>query len=415
MRLRNIAIVTALLALTAAAGMAADNSGRIYGRVTLYDGDVLEGLIRWDKNEANWVDILNGTKEVPRQYLRDERYRDRREYAGKKEIEFFGIKIGETSGSSWSGNSACGIRFGHIRELEVIDDDRALLTLKSGQELELEESSTDLGSAIRGIVIEDADEGEIELIWEDIERIEFMAARSDEASRFGERLYGTLTTRRGEEFTGFVCWDIDELFEEDILDGDERNRSRKIPFEKIDAIERYSSSAARVFLKNGEDMVLRGSNDVDDDNRGIVISDPSFGDVMVEWSEFERLEFSRPERQVTYDDFDGGRPLYGTVYTEDDDSYTGEIRWDNDEAYTWEIIDGTFRNVEFDIEFSHIKEIRRRGYSGAIVTLRDGREFQLRDSNDIDDSNKGIYITTEGGEDIVVYWDEFDRAEFPSR
>ena len=41
------------------------------------------------------------------------------------------------------------------------------------------------------------------------------------------------TAFTGDEFTGWVCWDVDEMFEEDILDGKEKRRSRKIEFGKI--------------------------------------------------------------------------------------------------------------------------------------------------------------------------------------
>ncbi|MCH8142169.1 MAG: thiolase family protein [Proteobacteria bacterium] len=73
---------------------------------------------------------------------------------------------------------------------------------------------------------------------EDIDLIEFSQAPSDIESVFGERLYGTLTTRHGEEYTGFVCWDMDELFMTDVLDGEERGRTRKIRFGRISSIER---------------------------------------------------------------------------------------------------------------------------------------------------------------------------------
>ena len=46
--------------------VSADNSNRIYGKMTTVDGDVFEGLIRWDKNEGSWVDVLDATKERSR-------------------------------------------------------------------------------------------------------------------------------------------------------------------------------------------------------------------------------------------------------------------------------------------------------------------------------------------------------------
>ena len=46
------------------------------------------------------------------------------------------------------------------------------------------------------------------------------------------------------------------------------------------------------------------------------------------------------------------------------------------------------------------------------VTLKDGRTFKLRDSNDIDGDNKGIFIYTDDREEIVIDWDDFDTIEF---
>jgi hypothetical protein len=308
--------------------------------------------------------------------------------------------------------SQSGVRFGHLRSLEIIDDDRALLTMKSGHEVEFFNGSTDIGTGIREIVIEDIHEGEIEFGWDDIELIEFSEADYSEPSNYGERLYGTLTTRRGEEFTGFVCWDVDELFEEDILDGNEKRRKRKIEFGKIASIARYSSSGSEVTLKNGDEMLLRGTNDVDDDNRGIIICDPAFGQIEVEWDEFDQLEFKAVPSGVPYDAFDGGHKIKGKVYTEDGDEYSGEICWDDDEEYTWEILNGNNRDCEYEIEFGLIKEIEKNSHRSCEVTVSDGRVFRLRDSNDVDDDNKGIIITEDDGEEVYVDWEDFARATF---
>jgi hypothetical protein len=403
-------ILSSLIVVVAACLVMADNSGRIYGKLTTVDGDVFEGLIRWDKNEGSWVDILNGNRELPR----SSRRRYRKKYGErKKKITILGIPIRYSKSYSYSSGSAqSGIRFGHIEMLEVIDDDAVLLTLKSGETVEFENYSTDIGESIRELVIEDRDEGEIEFDWDDLDRIEFMQADTGPESNFGDRLYGTLTTRRGDEFTGWVCWDVDELFTRDILDGKEKRRKRKIDFGKIESIERRNSNSAVVTLKNGDEFRLRGTNDVDDSNRGIIISDEGFGQVVVEWDEFDRLDFKEPKHAVRYDDFDGGHRLEGTVYTEDGERYKGTIRWDDDEEYTWEILDGNHDDNEYDIEFTYIREIKRKGHRSSVVTIWDGRSFKLRGSNDVDDDNKGIYITLDNGDEVEVEWDEFDRVEF---
>lgn len=402
--------VTIALAATASA----DDQGRIYGVITTVDGETFEGIIRWDKNEGGWVDVIDGDKRLSRKNLKKSS-RTRNRDAGNR-VKIFGIEIGGSDSYFFDLSSAqSGIRFGHLKSLDVLDDDLVLLTTKSGLEFELEHGSTDIGDDIREIIIEDNEEGEIELVWDDIDRIEFKAPSKSYKSNFGERLYGTLTTRRGEEFSGFICWDVDELFTEDILDGNHKSRKRKIPFGKIASIERYSSNGATVTLKDGDDMLLRESNDIDDGNRGIIVSDMAFGQIVVKWDEFEKLVFSEPPRPARYQDFDGGRNLYGTVTTEDGESFTGKIRWDNDEEYTWEILDGDYHDIEFEIEFGLIKEIERKSYGSAVVTVSDGRTFRLRGSNDVDEDNKGIFIITDSGEEIEIEWDQFTHVKFEKK
>jgi len=408
--------VLMFLSITA---VAADNSGRIYGKITTVDNDVLEGLIRWDKNEGSWLDVLNGSKDLSRDDdLRKSRSKRKKYGSRGSSYKIFGITISDESDlrnsgwSSWSSSAQSGLRFGHILSMEVVDDDRVRLELKSGQEIELYGGSTDIGTGIREIVIEDRSEGELELTWDDIDRIDFASAETDEQSSFGDRLFGTLTTRRGDEFTGYICWDVDEIFSQDILDGEERNRDRKVRFGKIAAIERYSSKGATVELKSGDDIVLRGTNDVNSGNRGIIVSDKGFGQVRVDWDEFERLQFSDPAYVLSYDKFDGGRLLQGTVYTEDGDKYTGTICWDNDEEHSWELLDGEYRGMEFDIELGLIKKIEKKSFRASIITVWDGREFTLRGSNDVDEDNKGIFVTLDDGDEVIIDWDEFERVEF---
>ena len=266
-------VFIASIALGAAAQ--AGDTGRIYGKIHTVDGDTFEGLIRWDKNEGSWFDVLDGTKDRFEDDDKYDRSRRRKYSRGRTTTRIFGIKIETDSDWDFSGSAQSGVRFGHLEAMRILDDDRVELVLKSGEHFEMYNGSTDIGSGIREILIEDNREGEIEFTWDDIDEIEFEETPDNLESNFGERLYGTLTTRRGEEYTGFVCWDMDELFEKDILDGDENHRSRKIRFSQIASITRYSSSGAEVKLKDGDEMLLRNSNDIDDDNRGIVTSDRS--------------------------------------------------------------------------------------------------------------------------------------------
>lgn len=395
-------LCAACIVIAAAAVCYADSAGRIYGTITTVDGDTYTGLVRWDRNEGSWFDVLNGDKEIRRGERRRERER----------IRVFGITIGERLGTGDSGSAQSGLSFGHIKSLEPVGDQEVRLYLKGGEKTILSGGSSDIGEEIREIVIEDAKEGEIGLDWDDIERIDFAQAPQGIESTFGDRMYGTLVTRRGDEYTGWVSWDIDELFSKDILDGEERGRDRKVPLGELASIERRSSSGAELVFLDGDRMVLRETNDVDESNRGITVYDPGIGQATVSWDEFDRLDFKRPPAALRYDDFDGGRLLEGTVYTEDGESYTGRIRWDDDERWTWEILDGECRDAELDVAFAGIREIKRQGSRGAIVTTRDGRTFRLSGTNDVNDGNRGIFVESEKGRDVEIDWDELDRVEF---
>ena len=394
-------VATLLLCLPMTA-IGQDVADRIYGRVLTTDGESFEGLIRWDKNEAAWVDLLNGSKT-----MRDEdRRRDRRT------IEIFGFEIVNYDGDGSSSSRISGIRFGHLERLEPDGSSRAILTLRSGQRVEFRGGSTDLGNDVREILVEDPDAGEVTLRWRHIDAIEFMPARPMR-SRHGNRLFGTLTTRGGDEFTGYICWDVDEVLEDDILDGeDERDYDREIRFGAIERLERASSRSTRVYLRSGEEMVLRGTNDVNSENRGILVLDPTLGQVTVYWDDFDAVTFTAPAFPVTYRDFSANGLLSGTVYTADGERYEGFIRWDNDEAYAWELLNGEYDDLEMDIEFGFVREIERLSSRSARVHLRDGRTFDLRNSNDVNDENNGIYVTLRDGDDVRVDWDDFDRAEF---
>ena len=90
----------------------------------------------------------------------------------------------------------------------------------------------------------------------------------------------------------------------------------------------------------------------------------------------------------------------------------GYIRWDNDEEYGWELLDGKSGGTEFQIEFSRVTSIEKYNVSSVIVTIRDGRSFRLSGSNDVNSGNKGIFVETENGAEVLVRWTDFRKVEF---
>ena len=176
------------------------------------------------------------------------------------------------------------------------------------------------------------------------------------------------------------------------------------PFGAIEVIGRESGSAAWVRLNSGQSLVLRGTNDVNSGNGGITVSDVGLGQVKVEWSQFDRVEFHQPATEPGYGLFDGGPSLRGTVTTHSGETLSGEIAWDSDEAFGWEMLNGRANGVEYQVEFNNIARIVKSG-GGAIIELRDGRTFRLHDSNDVDSGNRGVLIRHGSGVSEVEWRD----------
>lgn len=406
-------IVTLCLSALFSAPLLAQHPERLYGRITTKEGETLEGFIRWGSNEAGWMDVFNGRKSIPEENRQELRELEKKSSEEEKGFTFLGIRFFDDPKGSDVSASSSGIRFGHIRSIEAASRSRAVLTLKSGRQVEFKGGSADFGRRLK-TTIEDAKRGSVEIGWREIERVDFLAPSDRAVSKLGSRLYGTLKTRHGLEFKGYVTWDLDEVLPVDTLDGEERGRDREIEFGRIRSIESKGRNASRVRLTSDETHVLSDSNDVDSDNRGIIIGDPGFGQVTVPWSEFSSLEFRTPppETKVSYQSFAPAKRLRGTVHTEGGKSHTGTIRWDNDEEYTWELIDGRDRDLSYEVEFSRVVKLEKKSRHGSLITLVDGRVIEISDSNDVDEDNKGIIVRTERGERVLIRWEEFDYVEF---
>lgn len=413
---------------------------RMWGRIHTVSGEFHEGFIRWDRNEGGWGDQLDGSKKSAPFLFQDwwerahpgDQRRDR-------VIELAGYRITwDDDEPEFPSTFESGIRFGHIRRLTV-EEDTARLELRSGLVVELEGGATDLGGDLRKVLVTDSRGNVVELAWEELEAVDFMAAPPN--ARTGDRrLHGTVQLKEGPAFTGYLSWDVDKILTSDALNGEDSDeRNREIPFGRIASI-RPTGNGAIITLSDGERIELSGTDDVSDDNDGIHVADPGLGSVALDWTEIEEVRFHPAETPLGLDAFDGGRRLRGTVLTADSTEVIGWIRWDGDEEYSWELLDGRDGNLGFDVEFGLIASIDRHhgettsvtigptGMSvshplteGARVTLLDGRVFELDGSNDVDDTNHGIFVLEyetgsspddEEAEWVMVRWGDFRSILF---
>jgi hypothetical protein len=383
-------------------------SGRIYGKVYTQDDEVYQGFIRWDDHETFWDDILDAAK-----YGFSESESEFRPV--EKRIEILGIKISWTQDEEVDGHRRFGILMGRLRSIQRRSRNTAVLELKDGSRMRVSSSGTDIGSSNRGIVVFDREVGRVTVDWSDFEKAVFSPEPAGEVETQADwRLYGTVTAWDGREFRGFIMWDNDESLSSDFLDGESRGEDVEIPFSNIRTIQRKSSQSAILELTSGKRLTVRGSNDVNEENRGIMVKVPHFGKVTMDWGDFERAEFERPppEELRGYEYFDPGEPLYGVVWDDEGERYQGRIRWDDDEAATYEFLDGELEGIPVRIEFGDIEFIQRRSSNSAMVTLKSGEIFKLQGTCDVNEENRGVFVEDDGDQVVKLDWDQFYEVKF---
>lgn len=384
------------------AASVAFGGGEIHGTVQTTDGRTLTGPIRWDDNEGFWDDCVDAY-----------RVETGEQREGGFKLSFFGWKIVDPADSVRSVSSV-SIPFGHLRAIEPVDAKRALLALKSGEELQAMGYGGDLGRHMDGIRIEDPEKGSVEVTWSRLKRVEFAPGPGE--GRDDQRLHGTVRTSAGE-LSGFIVWDADETLGSDILDGEDADtkQDREIPFGEIREIRRLPEGGSRVVLSDGKELTLHGTNDVDRGHRGISIVLPRVGTAEVEWDDVESVRFSEPPPSPRYEAFDGGRRLHGKVRTAAGHEYSGHIVWDMDETRTWESLDGDRDGVEYSIRFEGIRSITPAGPTACEVALVDDSSLVLSGSNDVNDSNRGVQIVWKDGNrtvEVTLSLDEIETVEF---
>ncbi len=399
-----VAFVGADVGATAAdAGISVE--GYIYGTVETRSGKTHTGVLRWDDEEAFWDDLFHSAKdELP--------YEEYAEEPGADEEATWWERMATTISGDLNLHQvsrSVAVRFGDLEQIRVTGGNDAVLTLRDGTEIEVSGYANDVGATI---VVFDAKPGQVEVPWKKIDTITFSATPPD-ADPGSFRLRGTVSTTEGE-FVGFIQWDNEESLSTDRLDGDTDDDDVSIAMGDIRSIERRDRRSSTVVLKDGTEMVLSGTNDVNDDIRGIHVEDARFGRVEIDWDEFERVIFDDPGTSgASYADYAVPSHLAGTVKMISGDWRTGRLVFDLDEQGSWEMLDGSSNNIDYTVPFSMVASIEPTRGSGSLVRLRSGIELELEDSHDVDRDNSGVVVIPAGsGEPGYVPWREIAKIEF---
>jgi len=409
---KSIAII---FCTVASFSLVAQDSGFIYGKVTTEDGDVYEGPLRWGKEEVYWTDMLNASKDENRNldYLSN---RERESLEDRYYSTRYGNGVMRLMNVSWDFNDndrdndfvhEFSCEFGNIKSLNIRSRSRVDVELRDGTEIEIDgDGYNDIGAKIRVL---DRDLGLVSLSWSRIEEIEFMETPNRLEERFGEPLYGTVESDLGR-FTGFVQWDHDERVGTDVLDGDTRDGDVSIPFSKIESIERDGYSSSIVKLKSGRELDLRGSNDVNDDNKGIIVTVAGLGRVDLEWEDFDKVTFEKaPNSGLDYASFSSTEKIKGRVEVDNGDVHQGEIVYDLDEEYTFEVLNGADNDSKYIIPFRYVKSIEPRSSDRASVVLKNGDTIGLEDAQDVSERNQGVLVKT-SSDRVYIPWDRVRKV-----
>lgn len=389
------------------------NSIYIYGTITTVDDEQFTGQIRWGKEEAFWFDHFNSSKRKNENlaYLSD----DERKKLDKKDCTSWSTKW---TGINWNSNNnnhshTFECHFGDIKAIRPGRGDRLTLVMRNGEELRLDGGSNDVGAVIR---INDEEMGTIKIDWDRIELVEFFKTPEDFNSAFGEPLYGTVETT-SQTFSGYLQWDHDERLSLDELNGDTNNGELDIPFGNIKSIE-STRNGSRVELKSGRTYKLTGSNDVNDDNRGIIINIAGMGRVDVPWEEFVKITFE-PRVSTTglsYDSYQNNKLLKASVMDISGKTYIGRMVFDLDETYDHEILNGVKDDIEYFIPFRNIASIKPKNREKSLVTLTNGEKLMLADKVDVCENNDGVLVFRDDVDDHdYLPWSQIEEINITDR
>jgi hypothetical protein len=411
-------LLTAGFTLLAATASAQDE-GFIYGKIYTDENRTYEGPIRWGKEEVYWVDVFNAAKEEndfihylserDRERLDEKRLEEHGDFSASIAMRWLGINDRDASDYRHDYTHQFSCQFGEIKSIRVLSSKRVEVELQSGIKVKVDgEGYNDIGTDIK---IVDKEIGEIQMEWRDIERVEFFTTPSKISQKFGEPLYGTVETFQGT-FTGYVQWDHDERLTTDKLDGDSEDGKVAITFDKITSLEPHMSRCT-ITLKSGRTFDLRGSNDVNSENRGVIVTKEDGTIIDIPWDELKKLTLkpvtSAPA--IRYENFKSQKELNATVVTNDGKTLSGKMIFDLDEEYDFELLQGKSDEIEFAVPLRNIKQITVLNGHRADVTLKNGQKLALEESQDVGDLHQGVLIFTSKDSPTYVAWEDIKSIE----
>ncbi len=164
------------------------------------------------------------------------------------------------------------------------------------------------------------------------------------------------------------------------------------------------------------EIELLGTNDVNENNKGVIMNLPNIGRADFNWKHFVSLEIIDEDMPENFCDtsFPVSERLYGKVFTKSGEQFEGLIVYDMDEAMDSELLNGLNDDIKFAIPFRNIESIKPMSNNHASVVLKSGEKLFLGDKTDVSYKNLGIIIFISAEKFKIITWDELEKIVFLS-
>ncbi|MDR1756675.1 MAG: hypothetical protein LBR65_06950 [Culturomica sp.] len=370
---------------------------KVYATVHTVENREISGYLTWGKEPVYWIDLFKAVKPSNpfTAYFP----------AGNTPLFYSNGRLISTPPVH-----LFSCRFGDIRSIELTGQNRIELEIRDGNSIALNKGNEpSIGQSLSLLTPQ---QEYITVRWERISRIEFTAPPASFTVEGQHPITGLVKTPQGV-FKGFITWDRDEKTQESLLNGHSAQGETSIAFREIRKITKTPENC-RVILQNGEEKILWGSNDVNNQNRGILINMPNIGLVTVPWGRFEEFEACDLSgiNTLSYADFGEPARLSGEITAKNNASVSGILAYDLDETMNFELLNGKNDYLTYEIPLKYIRSIEPKNYKYAYITLTNGSALSLGESADVSEGNSGTLVFEEGNEVTYIPWKNIQSVVF---